>query len=198
MVSDDWPARQRILASSGILVIGRKSQQIIQELEDLQPLIQAARASGVKILDFRTISELLSITASTSVENMQAESPKTRQVTLPNPNSHSSMGRTVAPSETLELAPPPRPHGLEQYNLADFPMHATDVDSEIEIHFDITGNSVTEGKMSDMKSCFTDRLKKIRSMMLSANSLPRRPTPASEAWRTVSYTHLTLPTILLV
>ena len=37
-------------------------------------------------------------------------------------------------------------------------MHATDVDSEIEIHFDITGNSVTEGKMSDMRSCFTDRL----------------------------------------
>lgn len=183
MVSDDWPARQRILASSGILVMGRKSQELIQELEDLQPLIQAARASGVKILDSRTISELLSITAPTSVSPNPAESTITQQVALPNPNSHSSIGRTVAPSKALELAPAPRPHGLEHYNLADFPMHATDVDSEIEIHFDITGNSVTEGKMSDMRSCFTDRLKRIRSMMISANSLPRRPTPVSEAWR---------------
>ena len=183
MVSDDWPARQRILASSGILVMGRKSQELIQELEDLQPLIQAARASGIKILDSRTISELLSITAPASVSPNLAESTITQQVTLPNPNSHSSLGRTVAPWEALELAPAPRPHGLEHFNLADFPMHATDVDSEIEIHFDITGNSVTEGKMSDMRSCFTDRLKRIRSMMISANSLPRRPTPASEAWR---------------
>ena len=41
MASDDWPERQRILASSGMLVIGRKSQEIIQDLEDIQPLIEA-------------------------------------------------------------------------------------------------------------------------------------------------------------
>ena len=80
MVSDDWPARERILASSGILVMGRKSQELIQELEDLQPLIQAARASGIKILDSRTISELLSITAPTSVSPNPAESTITQQV----------------------------------------------------------------------------------------------------------------------
>ena len=91
MVSDDWPARQRILASSGILVMGRKSQELIQELEDLQPLIQAARASGVKILDSRTISELLSITAPTSISPNLAEPTITQQVTLPNPNSHLSL-----------------------------------------------------------------------------------------------------------
>ena len=62
-------------------------------------------------------------------------------------------------------------------------MEATDVDSEIEIHFDITGNSITEGKMSDMRACFTDRLQRIRSMMVASNTLPRRPVPASEAWR---------------
>ena len=37
MASDDWPERQRILASSGMLVIGRKSQEIIQDLEEYNP-----------------------------------------------------------------------------------------------------------------------------------------------------------------
>ena len=45
-------------------------------------------------------------------------------------------------------------------------MLATDTDFDLSIHYDITGNSITEGKMGDIKA--------------------------------VSYTHLTLPTILLV
>ena len=183
MASEDWPERQRILASSGMLVIGRKSQEIIQDLEDIQPLIEAARSSGVKILDHRTVNELLSMSTRTKIEPLVSDFSKTEQASLPSPDSHSPIGRTVAPSKSLDLAPPPRPHGLEHYSLADFPMEATDVDSQIEIHFDITGNSVTEGKMSDMRACFTDRLQAIRSMMVASNTLPRRPVPASEAWR---------------
>ena len=183
MASDDWPERQRILASSGMLVIGRKSQEIIQDLEDIQPLIEAARSSAVKILDYRTVNELLSMSTKTLVEPLVSDFQRTEQVSLPSPDSHSPIGRTVAPAKSLDLAPPPRPHGLEHYSLADFPMEATDVDSEIEIHFDITGNSITEGKMSDMRACFTDRLQRIRSMMVASNTLPRRPVPASEAWR---------------
>ena len=68
MASDDWPERQRILASSGMLVVGRKSQEIIQDLEDIQPLIEAARSSAVKILDYRTVNELLSMSTRTLVE----------------------------------------------------------------------------------------------------------------------------------
>ena len=176
---DDWPERQRILASSGMLVIGRKSQEIIQDLEDIQPLIEAARSSAVKILDYRTVNELLSMSTRTLVEPLVSDFQRTEQVSLPSPDSHSPIGRTIAPAKSLDLAPPPRPHGLEHYSLADFPMEATDVDSEIEIHFDITGNSITEGKMSDMRACFTDRLQRIRSMMVASNTLPRRPVPAS-------------------
>ena len=62
-------------------------------------------------------------------------------------------------------------------------MLAKDVDAEIEIHFDITGNSTTEGKMGDMQSCFSDRLRQIRQMMLTFQSLPRRPISNAEAWR---------------
>ena len=80
--------------------------------------------------------------------------PKKAQVTLPTPDNPSPIGRVIAPISSNEISPAPRPHGLSHYSLEDFPMLAKDVDSEIEVHFDITGNSVTEGKLSDIKSFF--------------------------------------------
>ncbi len=61
-------------------------------------------------------------------------------------------------------------------------MEARDVDAEITVHFDITGNSVTEGKKEDIQSCFTDRLKQIRLMIMDKN-LPNRPIAVNEAVR---------------
>ena len=60
---------------------------------------------------------------------------------------------------------------------------ASDIDSEIEIHFDITGSSKTEGKMTDIQSFFGDRLKQIRNQLISGGALPRRPVSIAEAWR---------------
>jgi DNA polymerase II small subunit len=182
MAADDWPERQRILASAGILVLASAKERI-QEIRDIQPLIEAARSSGVRMLDSRSVDELLSLVPNHEGPVATQIPIRSEQSTLPDPQSHSSHGRVVAPSGSLDLAPPPRPHGLSYYDLADFPMQARDVDAEIEIHFDITGHSVTEGRMSDMKSCFTDRLRRIRSMMISSNVLPRRPISTSEAWR---------------
>jgi DNA polymerase II small subunit len=62
-------------------------------------------------------------------------------------------------------------------------MLAKDIDSEIEVHFDITGNSVTEGKLSDIKSFFNSRLSQIRNLMIEGRSLPRRPISNAEAYR---------------
>ena len=61
-------------------------------------------------------------------------------------------------------------------------MHAKDVDAEITVHFDITGKSVTEGKKEDIQSCFNDRLKQIRRLILDRN-LPNRPISVNEAVR---------------
>ena len=182
MAEDDWPDRQRILASAGILVLASAKDKI-QQIPDIQPLIEAARSSGLRMLDARSVEELLTLVPAIEPKSPINVTSRTEQSTLPDPNSHSSHGRVVAPSTALELAPSPRPHGLAHYDLAEFPMQARDVDAEIEVHFDITGHSVTEGKMSDMKACFTDRLRRIRSMMVSSNVLPRRPISTSEAWR---------------
>ena len=59
-------------------------------------------------------------------------------------------------------------------------MRAKDVDMELEVHFDITGQSVTEGRMEDMVSCFSDRLKRIRRLLVEGRVLPNRPTPIAE------------------
>ena len=144
MAEDDWSERQRILASAGILVLA-SAKDSIQQIPDIQPLIEAARSSGLRMLDARSVEELLTLVPAIESKGSTNVTSRTEQATLPDPNSHSSHGRVVAPSSSLELAPSPRPHGLAHYDLAEFPMQARDVDAEIEVHFDITGHSVTEG-----------------------------------------------------
>jgi DNA polymerase II small subunit len=58
-------------------------------------------------------------------------------------------------------------------------MLAKDIDMELDIHFDITGQSVTEGRMEDILSCFNDRLKTIKRFLIQGG-LPARPISISE------------------
>jgi DNA polymerase II small subunit len=135
------------------------------------------------MLSERVVEEMLTLVPTEETIDAPQGTPRSEQATLPDPESQSSIGRTLAPVGSQVLSPPVRRHGLDHYNLDDFPMQAKDVDSEIEIHFDITGNSTTEGKMNDIRSCFSDRLRQIRQMMISGRALPRRPISVSEAWR---------------
>ena len=181
MASDDWAERQKILLSAGILVTTQDAKEKIESLDNLSALIEAANASNVKILNSRSIDQLLSLVPP-KIENSHA-SIKTSQATLPAPDNPSAIGRVIAPISSNDISIAPRPHGLSHYSLHDFPMLAKDIDSEIEIHFDITGNSITEGKLSDIKSFFNSRLSKIRNLMIEGRSLPRRPISNAEAYR---------------
>lgn len=183
MTGQDWGERQRVLAAAGLLVIGRAAQEKVQSLPDLAPLIEAAQSSNVVMLSERAIDEILTLVPTEGTIETPPANLRTAQATLADPESHSPIGRTLAPIVSTKPNPAPRRHGLSHYSLDDFPMEAKDVDSEIEIHFDITGLSTTEGKMFDMRSCFTDRLRQIRQMMIVGRSLPRRPISNSEAWR---------------
>ena len=212
MADGEWAEMQRQLTAAGLLVVGRAAQDRIQRLSDISPLIEAAQRSNVVMLSERTVDEILTLVPTDDAIDAPA-TPRSEQATLPDPESHSAIGRTLAPVGTQVLAPPVRRHGLDHYSLDDFPMQAKDVDAEIEIHFDITGRSTTQGKMQDIRSCFSDRLSQIRQMMIAGRALPRRPINISEAWRNrqrhssrdyevtfvaVSYTHLTLQTSDLV
>ena len=184
MVSGDWAQQQKMLSAAGLLVMGLDAKDKIEQLPDINPLIEAARASNVQLLTSQSIDQLLSLV---SIEHVTTEESKNflkkSQATLPTPDNPSPIGRVIAPISSNEISPAPRPHGLSHYSIDDFPMLAKDIDSEIEVHFDITGNSVTEGKLSDIKSFFNSRLSKIRNLMIEGRALPRRPISNAEAYR---------------
>jgi DNA polymerase II small subunit len=184
MASDLWAERQKILLAAGLLVMTQDAKIKIESLDNLTPLIEAANSSNVRILNSQSIDQLLSLVPTPQVENESVQiSTKKSQATLPAPDNPSPIGRVLAPISSTDISVAPRPHGLSHYSLDDFPMLATDVASEIEVHFDITGNSVTEGKLSDIKSLFNSRLSKIRNLMIEGRCLPRRPISNAEAYR---------------
>ena len=184
MVSGDWAHQQKMLSAAGLLVMGLDAKDKIEQLVDINPLIEAARASNVQLLTSQSIDQLLSLVSIEEVTSEESHNfSKKSQVTLPTPDNPSPIGRVIAPVSSNEISPAPRPHGLSHYSIDDFPMLAKDIDSEIEVHFDITGNSVTEGKLSDIKSFFNSRLSQIRNLMIEGRALPRRPTSNAEAYR---------------
>jgi len=184
MASGDWAQQQKMLSAAGLLVIGLDAKDKIEQLVDINPLIEAAHSSNVKLLTTQSIDQLLSLVSIDEVISEDLQNPtKKSQATLPTPDNPSPIGRVIAPISGNEISPAPRPHGLSHYSLEDFPMLAKDIDSEIEVHFDITGNSVTEGKLSDIKSFFNSRLSQIRNLMIEGRSLPRRPISNAEAYR---------------
>ena len=141
------------------LIPARSVKETLLALPSIDPIIQAAEAAGSKgMLDEAMLDSLL----------VQKE-----EVVI---------GRIVAPIAEPEPVAPARIHNLDHYRIEDFPMEARDVDAEITVHFDITGKSVTEGKKEDIRSCFNDRLKQIRRLILDRN-LPNRPIAINEAVR---------------
>ncbi|MDP6856800.1 MAG: metallophosphoesterase [Candidatus Thalassarchaeaceae archaeon] len=143
----------------------RGTRERLEALESIQPILEAAMISGMRgvFLDTETLDKLFEIAG---ISNQHP--------------TNSSGARTIAGIEEENITPAPRPHGLSHYDLAAFPMEARDVDMELEVHFDITGNSITEGRMSDILSCFNDRLATIRKMLIDSRCLPYRPTQIGE------------------
>ena len=169
------------LSSAG-LIVQTSAVEKLKKLQNVIPLIEAANSSGVRLLNGATVDELLAISSSPT-ESPDETKRSLSQTTLPRPEQDTPHGRVLAPILPTSDGIIPRPRSSSGFNSSDFPLEAREVDSEIEIHFDITGQSSTEGRISDMQSCFKSRLAQIRSMMISQGVLPRRPISNSEAWR---------------
>ena len=181
MHSPSWEEMYNQLTSAGLIV----QTSAVGKLENLQsviPIIEAANTSGVRLLNSTTIDELLAISSS-DLEDPSGTDRPLEQSTLPNNQQEKTHGRILAPVGPSSGNQIPRPRPSSGFNLSDFPLEASEVDSDIEIHFDITGSSSTEGRIVDMQSCFKSRLNQIREIMLNHRSLPRRPITNSEAWR---------------
>ena len=150
MSVDDWASIHQKVTQAGLLP-GRSVRERLLELPDSDLLLDAAKAAGKKgMLDEAALDALLG-------EMKPVQTPVKEEV----------VARTIAPVAAPEPTPARRIHDLDHYKLADFPMKAKDVDAEINIHLDITGKSVTEGKKEDINACFNDRLKQIRKLILN-------------------------------
>jgi DNA polymerase II small subunit len=93
----------------------------------------------------------------------------------PKPSMRDTIGRTIAPINEPEPLTIQFRNNLPDWRKEDFPMDATDCDVDLLVHYDITGNSITEGKMSDINATFSNRLERLRKMIIKNSNLPRSP-----------------------
>ena len=181
MTDDSWTEKLRTLSAAGLLVQA-SSRNHIEKLSDIESLIEAANSSGITLLNDQTMSELLSIISQKSVIQ-EKKSIKLTQKTFNVEGNGKIFGRQLAPINENEHMENITQGTISNTQLETLSLDASEITSDIQINFDVTGNSITEGKMKDITSYFSSRLKQIRDMMISHNSLPRLPIRNSDAWR---------------
>ncbi|MEC7238929.1 MAG: metallophosphoesterase [Candidatus Thermoplasmatota archaeon] len=168
--------RQRRMIASGKVIDGLASHINPAELLNLAPKINFDRgflteeilAKLIDLYDQSKPKENTAITTKTAINNTATD-----------------LGRVIAPILPPEPLDIEFRNNLPDWDEADYSCLATDAPSDIKIHYDITGKSTTEGKMNDITACFSDRLNKIRDMIVKNSKLPRRPTEVSRLLREV-------------
>ena len=178
-----WEEILPVLRQRGIVPTASVRQMLL-ETEDLVGVLNCAGSVGFDrgFLTVEILEDMLAVW-----RGMQrAATPSPTETTKGSTNdapanttAATDLGRTIAPIK------PPEPldirfrNNLPDWKESDFSEQATDASSDILVHYDITGNSTTEGKMSDITSCFSDRLQSIRKMIIQNSRLPRTPTEIS-------------------
>ncbi len=164
-----------LLRQRGFLPTSAVRIQLL-ELENLEGVLNCASEVGFH-KGFLTTDLLESMLVIWNQHNtMSSEQP----VAAPVKEVAPVLGRTIAPIGTPEPLDLKFRNNLPDWNAAYFSENASDAPSDILVHYDITGNSITDGKMSDITACFTDRLQSIRKMIIQNLSLihisePTRP-----------------------
>ena len=167
--------RQRRMIASGKVVDGLASHVNPAELLNLAPKVNFDKG-------FLTEEILAKL-----IELYDQSKPKENTATTKTAinNTATDLGRVIAPILPPEPLDIEFRNNLPDWDEADYSCLATDAPSDIKIHYDITGKSTTEGKMNDITACFSDRLNKIRDMIVKNSKLPRRPTEVSRLLREV-------------
>ena len=143
MRSQSWEDKHRQLSFAG-LIVQTSAVAKLEKLQNVLPLIEAANSSGVRLLNGATVDELLAISSSPTESPDETQKSLSRRLYLG--RARYPHGRVLAPILQTPDEIIPRPRSSSGFNSSDFPLEAREVDSEIEIHFDITGQSSTEGE----------------------------------------------------
>ena len=147
---------QRLLAPQSL-------QERLLGLSDPKSVIEAAAALNLSG-GMLTASMLDDMIAHAGVTSSPAPAPQPKASVVQ--QLPEDLARTVAPITEPEPVDLLLRNNLPDWNESDFSMHASEASSDITVHYDITGNSTTEGKMTDITACFNDRLQSIRKLIV--------------------------------
>ncbi|MDP7372906.1 MAG: metallophosphoesterase [Candidatus Poseidoniaceae archaeon] len=168
--------RQRRMIASGKVIDGLASHTNPAELLNLAPKVNFDKG----FLTEEILAKLIDLYDQSKPKENNAPTSKAAIN-----NTATDLGRVIAPILPPEPLDIEFRNNLPDWDEADYSCLATDAPSDIKIHYDITGKSTTEGKMNDITACFSDRLNKIRDMIVKNSKLPRRPTEVSRLLREV-------------
>ena len=168
--------RQRRIIASGQIVDSLRMHPDPAKLLDMGGKIDFHKG----LLTQEIFSKLTELYPSSGQETNLTSTPKVSTTDAP-----SDLGRVIAPIAAPEPLDLEFRNNLPDWDENDYSCHAVDAPTDITVHYDITGKSTTEGKMNDITACFSDRLNKIRDMIVKNSKLPRRPTEVARLLREV-------------
>ena len=158
----EWGLISQELMKRGILVTTGVKEKLLSLDDPLSVLNQASSVGFQRgMLSVEMLDQMIDASSSTQV-------PEVGALSVP-------IGRTIAPIKEPEPVQIQYRNNLPDWSEKNFSGIATDVDNDIFVHYDITGNSTTEGKMGHIQACFNDRLESIRKMIVKNSRLPRKP-----------------------
>ena len=151
MAKPDWDEIWTLLREAKLVVSTTVKEKLLDADQPIQLVQSLITEFAPGYLDLERAEKFLSQKASPSKENF---------------------GRVIAPIGENEIKNLAYRNNLPDWRTEDFPLHAVDCDLDFQVHYDITGNSTTEGKMGDIAQAFNDRLTQIRKLII-ANSKPQ-------------------------
>ena len=168
--------RQRRIIASGQIVDNLRMHPDPAKLLDMGGKIDFHKG----VLTEKIFSQLTELYPDSGQENNLSTTDKQSTNDAP-----TDLGRVIAPIAAPEPLDLEFRNNLPDWDENDYSCHAVDAPTDITVHYDITGKSTTEGKMNDITACFSDRLNKIRDMIVKNSKLPRRPTEVARLLREV-------------
>ena len=135
----EWGLISQELMKRGILVTTGVKERLLS-LEDPLNVINQASSVGFQrgMLSVEMLDQMINAASSTQAPDLDTQS-------VP-------IGRTIAPIKEPEPVQIHYRNNLPDWSEKDFSGIATDVDNDIFVHYDITGNSTTEGKMGHIQA----------------------------------------------
>ena len=116
---------------------------------DRAQIMQHLRAAGIPFVPSSVMNFLLSHPDPVSViSEMKKSGLNALAISVDSLNKNP--GRVIAPIAAPETEKISMRNNMPDWKREDFPMDAIDAMIDIKVHYDITGNSITEGKMGDI------------------------------------------------